>query len=65
MYNYATNKPYQFMYVDALKNEVWKWGATQPELMWTKYDDNGGYNPPFNRELTEEEKDKSLEHDVE
>jgi len=47
MYNYATNKPYQFLYIDALKNTVWKWGNLQPELLWSKYDDNGNYNPPF------------------
>tara|TARA_R110001632_G_scaffold56761_1_gene138907 strand:+ start:79 stop:354 length:276 start_codon:yes stop_codon:yes gene_type:complete len=53
MYNYATNKPYQFLYVDALKNECWKWGATQPEFMWSKYDENGNYNEPFNKSLTD------------
>ncbi len=47
MYEYATNKPYQFLMVDALKNECWKWGACNPEFLWKKYSDNGGYNPPF------------------
>ena len=47
MYNYATNKPYQFLYVDAIKNTVYKWGNIQPEFMWSKYNDDGGYNPPF------------------
>ena len=47
MYNYATNKPYQFLYVDAIQNKVYKWGNIQPEFMWSKYDDDGNYNPPF------------------
>ena len=60
MYNYATNKPYQFLYVDVLKNEVWKWGACQPEFMWSKYDDNGNYNQPFNKSL--KDKDTTIEN---
>jgi hypothetical protein len=47
MYEYATNKPYQFLMVDALKNECWKWGACSPEFLWKKYNDNGGFNPRF------------------
>ena len=39
------------MYVDALKNQVWKWGSVQPELIWTKFDENGMYNEPFDKEL--------------
>ena len=51
MYNYCTNLPYQFMMVDALKNQVFKWGPVQPELIWTKFNEQGGYNPPFDKEL--------------
>ena len=47
MYKAATPKPYQCMVVDAVKNRVWKWGATKPELLWEKFNADGGYNPPF------------------
>ena len=48
MYDYATNKPYQFMLVDVLKNEVWKWGGDlQPEHMWSKFNEDGSFNEPF------------------
>ena len=47
LYDYATNKPYNFLFVDALKNEAWKWGSCEPEFLWKKYSDSGGYNEPF------------------
>ena len=47
LYDYSTNKPYNFLFVDALKNECWKWGNCEPEFLWSKYSDNGGYNEPF------------------
>ena len=47
LYDYSTNKPYNFLFVDALKHEAWKWGNQQPEFLWKKYSDDGGYNEPF------------------
>ena len=47
LYDVATNKPYHFLYVDVLKNECWKWGNCKPEFLWSKYSENGGYNPPY------------------
>jgi hypothetical protein len=47
MYDYATNKPYQFLWVDCIKNSAWKWGACDPEFLWEKYNADGGYSPPF------------------
>ena len=63
MYNYATNKPYQFLFVDAIKNEVWKWGNIQPEFMWSKYDENGNYNPPFTarRSIKDDDTDDEIQ----
>ena len=65
MYNYATNKPFQFLYVDALQNKVWKWGATQPELMWEKYDEDGQYNPPFTKSISDKEIVKQKKEEIE
>jgi hypothetical protein len=47
LYDYSTNKPYNFLFVDALKHEAYKWGNQQPEFLWKKYSDDGGYNDPF------------------
>jgi len=47
LYDYATNKPHNFLYVDALKNTAWKWGNCEPEHLWSKYSEGGGYNSPF------------------
>tara|TARA_R110000782_G_scaffold161275_1_gene253275 strand:- start:5445 stop:6233 length:789 start_codon:yes stop_codon:yes gene_type:complete len=47
LYDYSTNKPFNFLFVDAIKNECWKWGNCEPEFLWSKYSDNGGYNEPF------------------
>ena len=49
LYDTATNKPYHFLYVDVLKNECYKWGNCKPQFLWSKYDDNGNYNPPFKK----------------
>tara|TARA_R110000751_G_C13632583_1_gene466020 strand:- start:433 stop:705 length:273 start_codon:yes stop_codon:yes gene_type:complete len=54
MYEYATNKPYQFLMVDALKNECYKWGACNPEFLWKKYNDNGGFNSRFSLSAKQE-----------
>tara|TARA_R110000796_G_scaffold109165_9_gene220513 strand:+ start:554 stop:1345 length:792 start_codon:yes stop_codon:yes gene_type:complete len=47
LYDYSTNKPFNFLFVDAIKNECWKWGNCEPEYLWGKYSDDGGYNKPF------------------
>ena len=47
LYDYSTNKPFNFLFVDAIKNECWKWGNCEPEYLWGKYNDDGGYNKPF------------------
>ncbi len=47
LYDYATNKPYNFLFVNAISNECWKWGNCPPEFLWKKYSDEGGYNAPF------------------
>ena len=47
LYDYSTNRPYNFLFVDALKHEAYKWGNQQPEFLWKKYSDDGGYNEPF------------------
>tara|TARA_R110000868_G_scaffold82309_1_gene232495 strand:- start:419 stop:1213 length:795 start_codon:yes stop_codon:yes gene_type:complete len=47
LYDYATNKPYNFLFIDAIKHEAYKWGNQQPEFLWKKYSDDGGYNEPF------------------
>ena len=65
MYNYATNKPYQFLYVDVLKNTVWKWGNLQPIFMWSKFDDEGNYNPPFIAPKTDIEDIEDIEEEEE
>ena len=62
MYKAATPKPYQCMVVDAVKNRVWKWGATKPELLWEKFNADGGYNPPFSGKKSS---DGEVESDVE
>jgi hypothetical protein len=58
MYESATNKPYQAMIVDAVKNRVWKWGATKPTLLWEKFNSDGGYSAPF---TAAKESDDSVE----
>lgn len=47
MYDYATDKPYMCMVVDAIKNNVYKWGACDSEFMWSKYKDEGGYSDEY------------------
>lgn len=47
MYDYATHKPYHAMVVDAVKNNVYKWGASPAEFMWQKYSESGGYSPEY------------------
>jgi len=47
MYDYATHKPYHAMVVDAVKNNVYKWGASDAEFMWEKYSENGGYSAEY------------------
>ena len=47
MYDYATHKPYHSMVIDAVKNNIYKWGASNAEFMWQKYSENGGYSPEY------------------
>ena len=47
LYDYATEKPYHLLFVDCIKMSAWKWGACEPEFLFTKYNENGGYSPPF------------------
>jgi len=47
LYDYSTKKPYHFLMVDGLTNSAYKWGACDPEFLWTKYSENGDYNKPF------------------
>jgi hypothetical protein len=68
LYDYSTDKPYQFLYIDCIKMKAYKWGATQPEFLWEKYNDSGGYNEPFvnnnrlsKKQRREKEKQKALE----
>lgn len=44
MYDYATDTPYCFMMCDAVKNKVWKWGCQNPELLYSKYGNDGLFN---------------------
>ncbi len=62
LYDVATDKPYHFLYVDVIKNEVWKWGASQPKFLWSKYNENGGYNPPFQK--NKKQKEEVDENDI-
>ena len=47
MYDYATHKPYHAMVIDAVKNNVYKWGASDAEFMRQKYSENGGYSAEY------------------
>jgi len=46
LYDYATAEPYNSLYVDAVKCSAWKWGKDEPEFLWKKFRDDGGYSDP-------------------
>ena len=59
LYDVSTDKPYHFLYIDVLKNEAWKWGASQPKFLWSKYNANGGYNAPFRKNKNDVDVDEN------
>jgi hypothetical protein len=63
MYDYCCYKPYHTMVVDAIKNTVHKWGASDAEFVWKKYNDNGGYSDVYQLPDGFENKLEKLEND--
>ena len=65
LYDYATNEPFNFLFVDCLKNSAWKWGNTEPEFLWQKYNEKGGFNPPYKSPLKNSEKNNLIDNNIE
>ena len=46
-YNIPTEPLQRKRFVDAVKNNCYKWGACDAEFMWQKYNDEGGYSDDY------------------